>query len=173
MRGTVTLAAALALPTGNENVVPFPYRDLIIVSAFGVVLGTLVLQGLTLRPLLLWLKLVDDGSVEREVKLARAEGLRAAVTATSVHAGGGRAADLVHDRFALQLSRAEVDLRNDVSVSAAGAGDAAAVRAAFDAMRKRLTELRRDATIGDAAFQRLQEELDWSEQGWAQVIGRD
>src|SRR5205085_302467 len=46
MRGTVTLAAALALPDGNA---PFPYRDLILVSAFGVVLGTLVLQGLTLR----------------------------------------------------------------------------------------------------------------------------
>ena len=45
MRGTVTLAAALALPTGSEGGVPFPYRDLIVVTAFGVVLGTLVLQG--------------------------------------------------------------------------------------------------------------------------------
>src|SRR3954463_3569032 len=42
MRGTVTLAAALALPTGSEGGVPFPYRDLILVTAFGVVLGTLV-----------------------------------------------------------------------------------------------------------------------------------
>lgn len=35
MRGIVTLAAASALPMG------FPYRDLILLTAFGVVLGTL------------------------------------------------------------------------------------------------------------------------------------
>ena len=29
------------------------------------------------------------------------------------------------------------------------------------------------STIGDAAYQRLEEELDWSEQGWAQVVGRE
>ncbi len=71
MRGTVTLAAALALPTGGEGGVPFPYRDLILVTAFGVVLGTLVVQGLTLRPLLLRLRLEDDGTVDREVRIAR------------------------------------------------------------------------------------------------------
>ena len=42
MRGTVTLAAALALP-GD-----FPHRNLILFTAFIVVLGTLVVQGLTL-----------------------------------------------------------------------------------------------------------------------------
>jgi CPA1 family monovalent cation:H+ antiporter len=30
--------------------------------------------------------------------------------------------------------------------------------------------LRADGTIGDAAFQRLEEELDWTELGWAQVL---
>ena len=51
MRGIVTLAAAFALP---EN---FPYRDLIVLTAFAVVLGSLVIQGLTLRPLILALRL--------------------------------------------------------------------------------------------------------------------
>ena len=37
-----------ALPTPEHGAAEFPYRDLIIVTAFGVVLGTLVLQGLTL-----------------------------------------------------------------------------------------------------------------------------
>ena len=77
MRRHVTIAAALALPIG------FPYRDMILVTAFGVVLGTLVLQGLTLRPLLLALRLEDDGTVDHEVRLARVESLRAAL------AGGG------------------------------------------------------------------------------------
>ena len=30
-----------------------------------------------------------------------------------------------------------------------------------------------DGTIGDAAFQRLEEELDWAELGWAQVLPQD
>ncbi len=46
MRGLVTLATALSLPS------TFPERDLIVLSAFAVVLGTLVVQGLTLRPLI-------------------------------------------------------------------------------------------------------------------------
>src|SRR4030095_1009312 len=53
MRGIVTLAAALALPA------EFPFRGLIVLIAFSVVLGTLVLQGLTLKPLLLALELHD------------------------------------------------------------------------------------------------------------------
>ena len=108
MRGTVTLAAALALPTGEHGDAPFPFRDLILVTAFGVVLGTLVLQGLTLRPLLLRLKLEDDHTVEREVRLARVETLRAAVAAAS-ECEGAETAALVRHRYELQLRRAEDD----------------------------------------------------------------
>ena len=46
MRGLVTLATAFALPQ------QFPGRDLIVLCAFCVVLGTLVIQGFTLRPLM-------------------------------------------------------------------------------------------------------------------------
>ena len=73
MRGIVTLAAALALPLN------FPFRDLIFFTSFAVVLATLVIQGITLRPLLVWLDVRDDGTVEREVQLARVETLRAAL----------------------------------------------------------------------------------------------
>jgi CheY-like chemotaxis protein len=75
MRGVVTLAAALAPPEG------FPFRDLILLTAFCVVLVTLAAQGLTLRWLLARLGLEDDGSVEREVELARGETSRAALAA--------------------------------------------------------------------------------------------
>ena len=112
MRGTVTLAAALALPTGGDGGAPFPYRDLILVTAFGVVLGTLVLQGLTLRPLLLRLRLEDDGTVEREVRLARVETLRAAVAAAAA-CPGAETAELVRHRYELQLRRAEEELARD------------------------------------------------------------
>ena len=44
------------------------------------------------------------------------------------------------------------------------------MRAATEAQRRRLVALRDDGTIGDAAFQRVEEELDWTELGWAQVV---
>jgi CPA1 family monovalent cation:H+ antiporter len=183
MRGTVTLAAALALPA------EFPQRDLILIAAFGVVLGTLVLQGLTLRPLLLRLRIEDDGSVEREVRLARVETLRAALAAAESCPGAETAA-LVRHRYELQLRRAEQDVARDgrdatpapgetaVTTPAPAAAapsngqdcDVAAVRAAMEAQRKRLMALRTDGTIGDAAFQRVQEELDWGELDWSQLL---
>jgi CPA1 family monovalent cation:H+ antiporter len=68
MRGLVTLAAALALPDGSNGAMAFPYRDLIVLTAFSVVLGTLVLQGLTLRPLVDALGFEDDDAIEGEVR---------------------------------------------------------------------------------------------------------
>ena len=67
MRGIVTLAAAYALPMASAGSPGVPYRDLIVLCAFGVVVGTLVLQGLTLRPLISALHIKADRSVDQEV----------------------------------------------------------------------------------------------------------
>mgnify|MGYP003694382977 CR=1 FL=1 len=88
MRGLVTLATAFALP------LDFPGRDLIVLCAFCVVLGTLVIQGLTLRPLLHWLDFKDDGTVERELSAARVAIMQAALDSARrryVTGGGGAA----------------------------------------------------------------------------------
>ena len=61
----------------------FPHRDLVLFTAFAVVLVTLVVQGLTLRPLMNLLRLKDDGTVDREARLARVETLRAALATTT------------------------------------------------------------------------------------------
>ena len=96
MRGIVSLAAALALPSG------FPYRDLIVLTAFFVVLGTLVIQGLTLEPLLRALNLHDDDPVGREVKAARERALRAGLA--SFAADNSIVADAVRQEFAAHLT---------------------------------------------------------------------
>lgn len=72
MRGIVTLAAAMALPAS------FPFGEFIQLAAFAVVLGTLVIQGLTLGPLVRLLNFPKDNTLEREVKLAREASLWAA-----------------------------------------------------------------------------------------------
>src|SRR5581483_6783442 len=80
MRGIVSLAAALALPVTIAPGVPFPFRGEIILITFGVILSTLVLQGLTLAPIIRALRLPEDGTLAREEALAReqaaAAGLR-------------------------------------------------------------------------------------------------
>ena len=146
MRGTVTLAAALALP------IDFPYRDLIFFTSFAVVLVTLVVQGATLRPLIKWLGVHDDGSVAREVQLARVEALRAALEAIA-ECGGGESADVLRRRYELRLRREEGHEEADEH-------DADVLRAAMEAERRRLIELRDNGTIGDAAFQQVEQELD-------------
>jgi monovalent cation/hydrogen antiporter len=145
------------------------------------------MQGLTLRPLLLRLRLEDDGTVDREVRLARVETLRAALAAAATCAGA-ETAELVRHRYELQLRRAQrmqsgdgtnVNEREfpqveETSASAADTdgqdADTAVVRAATEAQRRRLVALRADGTIGDTAFQRVEEELDWAELDWEQLV---
>jgi len=162
MRGTVTLAAALALPSG------FPHRELILFTSFMVVLGTLVVQGVTLRPLMGWLGLEHDDSVEREVRLARVEALRAGSAALAGGLGETEASDLLRRKYQVRLERAESRLDGARSGPESPEGSrayATAARAAMAAERRRLSELRADGTIGDDAFHRIEEELDRAELG--------
>lgn len=71
LRGVVSLAAALALPIETERGLPFPYRNLIVLLTLAVILGTLLLQGLTLRSMVRWLGLKEDRSSEEESLTAR------------------------------------------------------------------------------------------------------
>ena len=71
MRGIVSLAAALALPQTAASGAPFAYRADILVITFVVILSTLVVQGLSLAPLIRLLKLRDEHTLEHEEALAR------------------------------------------------------------------------------------------------------
>jgi Na+/H+ antiporter len=55
VRGVVSLAAALAIPLTIESGAPFPHRDAILFATFGVIIITLVGQGLTLPTVIRWL----------------------------------------------------------------------------------------------------------------------
>lgn len=159
MRGTVTLAAALALPAD------FPYRDLVLFTSFLVVLGTLVIQGLTLKPLMTALGLEHDDAVEREVRLARVETLRAGAAALADGVAGTEAATLLLRQYEVRLAQAETRQGADEAWGDAPRDLSAAALTATRAERRRLSELRADGTIGDDAFHRVEEELDRAELG--------
>jgi CPA1 family monovalent cation:H+ antiporter len=150
MRGIVTLAAALALPA------MFPFRDVIVLTAFSVVLGTLTLQGLTLGPLLRALDLRDDDPVGRELGAARERALNAALA--SFEDDRSPVAAAVREEFNAHLRSAGADpdgsrrpAHHDIHLRA--------LRAARDAV----LAMRASDEIGDDAFHQMEEELDWIE----------
>jgi monovalent cation/hydrogen antiporter len=153
MRGIVTLAAAFALP---EN---FPYRDLILLTAVAVVLGSLVIQGLTLRPLILALKLKQDNRVAVEVARARAITYRAALD--EIEGDPSEEAEILRLEYRAMLMRAESDPHGGVPTSELPADPLR--RRAIGAARRSLLKLRRSEEIGDDAFHQIEEELDHAE----------
>ncbi len=157
MRGIVTLAAALALPDGSPAGA-FPYRDLIVLCAFCVVLSTLVIQGATLRPLMLWLRLEDDGSVEREVRIARAETARAALRILDGEQAHPSIDTLRREYEARLRSGDGQPLTEQPPPRGAGLTDVQ--RRAVVAQRQVLMDLRERSVIGDDAFHAAEEELD-------------
>lgn len=149
MRGLVTLATAFALPSG------FPERDLVVLTAFAVVLGTLVIQGATLAPMIHFLKLGRQDEVHEEVVLARQEMARAASDRLSMEKGP----DVVAFRCAFtQTSQIEGDTP---TLTAARRRDL--WMAATIAEREKLEELRGADRIGPTQYMELQEDLDWQQ----------
>jgi CPA1 family monovalent cation:H+ antiporter len=69
MRGSVSLAAALALPLTTNAGAPLPGRDLIQFITFSLILVTVVGQGLTLPWLIRRLGLIEDGTDEEHEEL--------------------------------------------------------------------------------------------------------
>ncbi len=156
MRGIVTLAAALALPDGSPETA-FPYRDLIILCAFCVVLTTLVIQGLTLRPLMSLLGLKDDGSVEKEVRLARIETARAALHVLAQEQDGHPSIEVLRMEYEARVRSGERVPSED------GNGETRMTELQLRAVRTQrqvLLSLRSREIIGDDAFHAAEEEID-------------
>jgi monovalent cation/hydrogen antiporter len=153
MRGIVTLAAAFALPEG------FPYRDLILLTAFAVVLGSLVIQGLTLRPLILALRLKEENPVAAEAAHARAIAYRAALD--EIDGDSSEEAEILRLEYRALLMRAKCSPDGGVSSSELPADPLR--RRAIRAARQSILTLRRSEEIGDDAFHQIEEELDRAE----------
>jgi Na+/H+ antiporter len=150
MRGIVSLAAAAALPS------TFPFRDLIVLTAFSAVLGTLIIQGLTLKPLLRALKLHDDDPVGREATAARQRALLAGLQ-TLEHEQSPFADAM---RKELKVSLAPGGPQGDISRQSAY-GEMR--RTALQASRQAILAMRASDEIGDDAYHLVEQELDWLE----------
>ena len=153
MRGIVTLAAAFALPEG------FPYRDLILLTAFAVVLGSLVIQGLTLRPLISALHLRDE--IRWRPKSAAPAPSPIAPALDEIDGDPSEEAEILRLEYRALLLRAESDPDGGVPSGELPADPLR--RRAIAAARRSILALRQSEDIGDDAFHMLEEELDWAE----------
>jgi Na+/H+ antiporter len=144
MRGMVTLAAALALPAN------FPQRDLIVLSALIVVIGTLVIQGATLGPLVRLLKFPADTSQDDE--LARTRATLAKVAESTLDGREDTSAALLRSEFGVTDAA-------DPSADQAASTDATR-ELIIRNQREELQRLRREGRIEDETFRRLEQELD-------------
>ena len=73
MRGVVSLAIAFSIPLGDGGRRAFPARNLVLFLTFTTVIGTLVVQGLTLPPLIRALKLPGRDAYAETLAEAQAQ----------------------------------------------------------------------------------------------------
>ncbi len=165
MRGADSLVIALALPMMAAGG-PFPGRGLIIFITFGVILVTLVLQGLSLRPVIHVLGLGSDEEELHELAVARAltasAALRRLDALEAEDPALGDAVRLLRDRHRHRLHRYQARARQTRHERDERA--AAAYRRArqemIDAERDEVIRLRDRGRISDDVMRQVQRDLD-------------
>ena len=169
VRGVVSLAAALAIPLTTLTGAPFPYRDLILFVTFGVIVVTLVGQGVLLPAVVRWLGLGRHAADEREREhtaelAARAEALNMVQSRLDQLSGDGGIAPEV-----LAILRARHDYRvgrlpKNTSSGVETASAAADLRSELIAAeREYIYQLLREGKITDEPRRRIERELDLEE----------
>jgi monovalent cation/hydrogen antiporter len=166
MRGVVSLAAALALPTLLRDGSPFPHRDLIICLTFCVIFVTLVLQGLTLPPLIRLLGLASGEGPDCEELEARRIAAQAALDQLESaklrdHEEAAEIYDDLANHYRHRLANLKVDANpKDVTAHQRHRNlflEGIAVE------RATAIRLRDEGRIGDSVLRRMERELDLEE----------
>ncbi len=166
MRGVISLAAAIALPQTLANGAPFVQRDLIIFLTFSVILVTLVLQGLTLPPLVRALGLAGVAGRNCEEEEARRIILEAALGyLEKTRAEDGSNPDEIYDDLEQHYRHRLATLKGDAN-DAHTDHHGLTVKLSRDVLRverQTAVRLRNEGRINDELLRDLEHELDLSE----------
>jgi monovalent cation/hydrogen antiporter len=169
VRGVVSLAAALAIPLATTTGAPFPDRDIIVFITFGVIVVTLVGQGLLLPRVVSWLGLTRHADEERERE--KAAELAARVQALKV--AQNALERLVADRGVSPEVQAILRARHqdlagrlprEMSDGLSAAWASAKLRTELiETERQYIYQLLKDGRITDEGRRRIERELDLEE----------
>lgn len=158
MRGIVSMATALALPFALANGQPFPYRNQIIVITMCVIVITLVIQGLSLAPIIRLFDFTPDGTHAVEVRVGRLEAARR---------GAETIEDLSREPWvdSRDVEWLRNELRDRIRLLEYHAGEPEARRRLRSEMlraeRRMLVRLRNEGAISDEVLRELETELDF------------
>ena len=170
MRGAVSLAAALALPLTTDAGEAFPNRDLIIFLTFCVILGTLVLQGLTLPMVIRAVGLRDDGLAEKEEAKARIHAAEAALARLDELVEEDWVRDDTAERlrglfgFRRERFRGRFDPDADQDIEDRSLSYQRLIRELLDAERQAVQDLHREGQIDAGVMRNVVRELDLEEE---------
>jgi Na+/H+ antiporter len=168
MRGADSLAGALAIPFLLADGAPFPGRDLILLVTFCVIFGTLIVQGLTLRPLVRWLRIVDDHVTEKEERLARLRANEAALARIEDLGSSSQArpenVERLRSEYADRIRQLSKDTSHEEGVRRLYSKDFEQLaREALETERDTVIGLRNEDTINDEVLRRIQHDIDLAE----------
>jgi monovalent cation/hydrogen antiporter len=169
MRGAVSLAVALAIPTMTAAGQAFPQRNLIIFLTFVVILVTLVVQGLSLPTVIRAAKVTDNGRAQEEETRARLGTTKAALDQIDALADEDWTRDDTVERmrgqyeFRKQRLAARAGKIEDDGYEDRSHAYQKMVRSVLCAQRDALLEMRADGEISNETANRLQRELDLEE----------
>ncbi len=178
MRGAVSLAGALALPEVTAEGAVFPERALVVYLTFGVILATLVVQGLSLPLLIRGLGLHDDGASERQETQARLTAAQAALARLDELASqdevSQEVAQHLHEHYETRVR--SLNKRFKQAEDEPGEDHAMTYqrlqREALQAERSAVIGLRNQGEINDEVLRRIERELDLEEQRFAGEAGK-
>jgi CPA1 family monovalent cation:H+ antiporter len=170
MRGAITLAALLAVPTRTKAGGPLAGRNDIIYLGFAVIIATLVGQGMSLPVLVRRLRLRESPTVAEVERQARIELTRTALDQIGKAAQRSEVPDDVADGLRaqylgrlqrLQTSPDDASLESDMSADAEA--EVAVRRDLIAVQRRTLLGLRSEGRIGITTLRTIQHDLDLEE----------
>lgn len=175
-RGAVSLAAALAVPAALDNGHPFPNRDFIVFVTTGVIVVTLVVQGLILPRVVRWAQLPADEAVGHERRLAETSATRAALDELPELARrlgvGEDVSERIQTEFEehLELLEAEDESEGGEEAVERSRQDTELRLALLHCKREEVVRLRDEGEIDDIVLRDVQRRLDVEE---VRLTGRE
>ncbi len=160
MRGVVTLAVALTLPE------TMPARDFMLVTAFAVILATVLIQGTTLGTLIRWMGISENDGARlsmSQAEAAMAQAQLVTVQKLAHDAEGTLIHPMLLDRYQRKASMLATYPGREAEYTPGLHAHFDVVLAAVAAGRAELIRLHRRADIDDEVLHELERDLDLEE----------
>jgi CPA1 family monovalent cation:H+ antiporter len=169
MRGAITIAAALLVPLHDDAGNVLTGRDLVVFFAFTVVLGTLVVQGLSMPLVIRGLRLEADDQADAEEALARIRSAEAALVRLDELEQEDwvlpDTAERIRGQYRFRIDRftARTSPDGDGKIEKRSLKYQRLRRDLIDTERRAVVELRNTGEISDEVMRRVARDLDLEE----------